>query len=189
MEYALYQQCGRSVEQALDVLETLRQRRAITTATVQEIHLRRATAIIALQASFEELRHAFITPLDREELFRLRQAMEALPRAAEDIALTLYTSGRQALPTGDTRLLSAVTACCRLMGEALARLDAYPRSDTAAKRLSALERQLDEAEQAYWQSLPTADPLLDQAYRALRAVVAACTAAASALRHALLKLA
>ena len=179
MGFKLYTTCVRTVEQARDTLQLLRERRAITATVVSDIRRRRRTADIALQATFEELRHAFITSLDREELLRLRQMTERLVCGAEDIVLALYRRGQSALLPDDTVLLAAVTEECRLLQTCLEALDSYPRRDTAVKQLCAAEKQHRAAEE-----LDSGDV----AYAALHAFSRTCFDTAQQLRIILLKI-
>ena len=177
MSYSLYTQCEDCITQALAVLTALRERRTITAATVQELFRRRRTADIALQAAFEELRHAFITPAPREALWELRCAAACVTDRAEAVQLALYHCGRSALYADDTALLSAVKEeCCRLL-EAFAALPQYPKSEAVIKALTALEKQHRTAEQT------TASAVAENA---LRHLSEACAEAARRLQYVLL---
>lgn len=179
MSYELYDQSARSVQRALDVLALLRQRQAITAATVEEIRRRRRTADIALQGSFDELRRAFITPTDREDILLLRQTTERIANAAEDIPLSVYRQGRQALLPDDTALLAAVTAECQALYEAVAALPAYPRDETVLKHLVSAERLHRISEENSSSSL---------AYDTLMHLSAVCRRTTDILRYTLLKM-
>ncbi len=179
MSYELYDQSTRSVQRALEVLALLRQRQAITAATVETIRRRRRTADIALQGTFDELRRAFITPTDREDILLLRQATERIADTAEDIVLCVYRQGRQALLPDDTALLASVTAECQALYEALTVLSDYPRDDTVLSRLTAAERLHRAGEELDSSSL---------VYDALRHVSSACRRTTEALRYILLKM-
>ncbi len=178
MGYILFEQCYRSSQQTQDVLQHLRQRRAVTERTVREVHLRRHTAALAMQATFEELRHAFITPFDREDLLLLRQCAESVTRAAEDVLLTLHRYGLTALPESATPLLSAVTAQCEHWEAVLKSLHTYPRTATVLKSLAALEFEHLRAD-----AIVTEEPY----HTALHGLSSVCLAAANTLRVILLK--
>ena len=98
MGYIIFEQCCRSAQQTQEPLQRLRQRHAVTEEMVSQIHLRRRTAALAMQATFEELCHAFITPFDREDLLLLRQCAENVTCAAEDVLLALHRHRLAALP-------------------------------------------------------------------------------------------
>lgn len=178
MGYILFEQCYRSSQQTQNVLQHLRQRRAVTERTVREVHLRRHTAVVAMQATFEELCHAFITPFDREDLLLLRQCAESVTRAAEDVLLTLHRYRLTALPESATPLLAAVTAECEQWEAVLKSLPAYPRTATVLKSLTALE----------FEHLRTAVIITEEpSHTALHKVSTVCGTAADALRMILLK--
>lgn len=179
MKHPIYEQCENSIKQALDVLEILRQRRAITEPLTRAIRLRRRTADIAMQATFEELRHAFITPIDREDLLRLRQVAEAVVCCAEDAVITLSLRRQPTIPPDDTALLSAVTAECRHLQAAIESFAPYPRSNTILDRLTALERQHRKSEEEIGS---------ETTGEALKKISAACFSAAEAIRYVLLKI-
>ena len=172
MSYTPYGQCARSVYRALELLGALRRRERITADTIGDIRRRRRTADIALQATFDDLRRAFLTPIDREDILLLRQVTEHVAVAAEDVVLSLYRHGEHALSADDTALLAAVTAECEALHEALVLLPAYPRG--------ALLRHLTAAERRH---LACAE--LDGA-PSLIALSATCRTATEALRRILL---
>lgn len=139
MSYTPYDQCARSIGRALEILGLLKRRERLTEDTVGDIRRRRRTAAIALQATFDDLRRAFLTPIDREDVLLLRQVTDAVAHAAEEVVLSLYRRGEHALSAGDTALLAAVTAECEALNEAFLALPAYPRGDLL-RHLTAAER-------------------------------------------------
>lgn len=139
MSYTPYDQCARSIGRALEILGLLKRRERLTEDTVGDIRRRRRTATIALQATFDDLRRAFLTPIDREDVLHLRQVTDAVAHAAEETVLSLYRRGEHALSAGDTALLTAVTAECEALHEAFLALPAYPRGDLL-RHLTAAER-------------------------------------------------
>ena len=173
MSYTPFDQCARSVWRALETLTLLRQRRAITADTVADIRRHRRTADISLQSTFRELRRAFLTPIDRDEVLLLRQLTEQVATAAEDCVLSLYRSGHTALHGDAHALLVAVTDECTALHEALLSLSGYPRSD-------AILHQLTEAERRHRTTQETG------AFPPLIALSAACHRVSEALRRILL---
>ena len=141
MGYTIYDSAARSMQNALNVLHSLRHRDTITDITVNDIRLSRRTRAIALQTTFSELSQAFITPIDREDLLELRQLTERILRASEDVILTLYAHGQSAPTSDDTAALTAVTKECTLLYEAVDAIASYPRSDTVIDKLTAAEQQ------------------------------------------------
>ncbi|MBR2405938.1 MAG: hypothetical protein IKB04_02690 [Clostridia bacterium] len=179
MRHEWYDRCANSVSEALSVLDFLRHREAITAATVEALHRRRHTADIALKAAFEELRRAFITPADREDLWLLWQTAEQITEAAEEIVLSLIRKQHSCLTPNDTAQLAAVTAECRALHEAFAALPDYPHSDRVLQHVDTAERLHRQTEKI------TGHPLTDAA---LRHVSATCATATRTIRYALLKM-
>ncbi len=178
MGYTIYEQSTRSLQQTLAVLASLRRREAVTAAVCEDIRRRRRTGVIALQTTFTELKEAFITPIDREDLWLLRQTTEAVLRAAEDIVLTLYRCGKTALPCDDTARLTAVEEECRFLCAAVEAVAVYPRLDAAEKQLNAAEKQHEQCP----------DDAAFPWHRALHALSDTCRTAAERLRYILLKM-
>lgn len=178
MGYIIFEQCCRSAQQTQEVLQRLRQRHAVTQEMVSQIHLRRRTAALAMQATFEELCHAFITPFEREDLLLLRQCAENVTCAAEDVLLALHRQRLSALPESATPLLTAATTECEHWKAALQSLHTYPRGRDTVKSLTALELQ----------HVRTATITAQEPYHtALHGLSNICGAAANALRIILLK--
>ena len=177
MTYPLYTRCVSNVSQALEMLNTLRERRAVTHDTITCICSRRRAADIALQAEFDELRHAFITPAPREALWQLLRASAAVVDSTEDVSLSLYRDGFSALGANDTALLAAVKDECEKLKTALESLPHYPKSESVITALCALEKAHRTTESH------TASPA---AQNALHGISAAVFATAACLRQLLL---
>lgn len=179
MNHALYRHNIESMQQALQVLAFLQHRETVTEAAVSQLRLRRRTADMAQSTYFEELQDAFITPIDREELFRLRQLADQLLCAAEDILVTLRHHRLAALPTDDTALLAGVYEEYRLLSEVFAALPAYPHSTTVLRHLAAAEKQHRQTEEltgsAAW-------------HDRLHNLSSTCRNATDAIRYLLLKI-
>ncbi len=179
MKYPIYEQCERSISNAIGVLESLHQRQAVNTAAVQAIHTRRHTADIALQGTFEELRHAFVTPIDRENLLRLRQVTEAVTRRAEDIVLELYYQRKPTASPNDNAFLCALKTECTLLMAVVEAFPTYPRSEDVLKRLAQSEQQ--HRRNAQLDGSDLLRPLLKN-------VSTACAQAVDTIRYILLKI-
>ena len=178
MKYPIYEQCVNSVKNALEVLEALHHRESITDSAVQAIRLRRRTADIAMLGTFDELRHAFITPIDREDLLRMRQMCETIVYDTEEILIQLYRQNRSALPYGDNKLLLSAIRECQLLQASLERFSDFPRSDDVVCHLTDLIRQHRKSEEQF---------STDQGVSTLKNVSAACFSAAETLLQILLK--
>ena len=180
MKYPIYEQCINSIKSALETLEFLNQRGNITYSCVQSIRLRRRTADIAMRGTFDELRHAFITPIDREDLLRMRQVCESVTYHAEEVTMLLFAQKQSALPCEKHELLQSVIHECRLLKTALESFPDFPRSDDTVNHITNLIRRHRNCEEQY-----DASPH----GTALKNVSAACVFAAETLLCILLKVA
>lgn len=145
------------------------------------VQARRTAADIAGDAAYALLGHAFITPIDREDLWLLREAAERVWCEAEEAALLLYHCDHQ-LPAACEPAVHMAAACCTAAGQIA---EEFPNVTAAAKRL----RVLREAQRTCHTTLcncfadDTARRVCDKAYR----VMAACEQLICALRYAAMK--
>lgn len=103
-----YTRCRHCITSAKTVLEELQRGQVPNPAAVQA---RRTAADIAGETTYRLLRHAFITPIDREDLWALWASAERIWRTAEDTALVLYHSGCT-LPYDCKGAIVAAADCC-----------------------------------------------------------------------------
>lgn len=85
--------------------------------TPQTVYTRRCAADIAKAAIFDALQAAFITPVDREDLWRLCEAGERLLCAAERFWLEMGCQNRTPSSPIDT-MCHALARACRVCGTA-----------------------------------------------------------------------
>ena len=178
MTSSVYSQCQSSLLRAKAGLDVLHHRKAITEDTVRAIRAKRRTSDVAMQAVFEELRHAFITPIDREDLLRLRQTIEAVVFCIDEVLIALFYQGRPTLHPNDTALLSAVTAEFTALQAVVDFFPDYPRCDAVLGHLKTLEKQHRQCEEERGSNF--GEP-------ALKKISAACFSAAETIRCILLK--
>ncbi len=178
MSHPIFKQCERSISAALETLRFLQKRCVITAKTIEDIRLHRQTADIALQGTFEELRHAFITPIDREEMWHMRQITECVAHCAEEACVALWQEGCSAPSPNDTALLAAVFKECSHLRDAVAAFPYYPRTEQVLVHLKEAERQ-----HRLCEGIGGREPLQS----ALKKLSAACFDAAESLRYILLK--
>lgn len=122
--------CRRCLHEAAQTLEAVSRGEVSSPVTVRA---RRVAADIAADAACAALGRAFITPLDREDLWLLRQCAEAVLCAAEEVGLCAYHGG--VLPDCCVPLLQATAHGCRQLGTVWER---FPDADITAPLLRPL---------------------------------------------------
>lgn len=98
------------------------------------IKTRRTAADVAGDATYALLCHTFITPIDREDLWLLRDAAERVWRTAEDTALLSYYCG-QLIPCTCESVIHAAAACCTVAKQVV---EIFPRTDTIVQQMRIL---------------------------------------------------
>ncbi len=174
----IYARCRVCTGKAANVLADMIEKNTLTPTTVRA---RRAAADIATDAVYASLCHAFITPIDREDLWLLQEAAEHVCCAAEDTAILLYHCGRR-LPSACESVVRATIACCTAAEQIL---ESFPDPDTAALQM----RVLREAEQVCHVTLHDcfADVTVRRICKASYRVIAACRQLIALLRYTAMK--
>lgn len=132
----IYARCRRSLQDGNALLTAAMGGVFPDTATVTA---RRIAADVADEATFALLARAFITPLEREDLWQLRRQAEEIHVAAEEVALSVHHGG--VLPDCCVTLLCGAQQGC----EAVAVwFDTFPRlpSDAPLRVIRDSQRQL-----------------------------------------------
>ena len=174
----IYARCQLCTAEAATILTGMINRSKIDPIAVQA---RRTAADIAGDAVYALLGHAFITPIDREDLWLLREAAERVRCEAEEAALLLYHCDHQ-LPAVCEPVVHMAAACCTAAGQIA---EEFPNATAAAKQL----RVLREAQRTCHTTLyncfadATARRLCDGTYH----VIAACEQFIRALQYAAMK--
>lgn len=127
----IYARCCVCADKAATVLMDMINNNTLEPTTVRA---RRTAADIAGDTAYTLLSHAFITPIDREDLWLLREAAERVWRAAEDTAILLYHCGRQ-LPCACEPVIRAAAACCTVARQLV---EAFPRPNTGTQQMRVL---------------------------------------------------
>ncbi len=135
------------------------------------IQARRKTADIAQSTFYAMLKHAFITPIDREDLWLIHTAAEHIHREAENTALR-FCRGEQHPSSEEETIRRVVAACCTATEQIMS---SFPALEISASH----KRILREAECL----CHAADRIGESAYR----VVEACERFIIVLQYAALK--
>ncbi len=155
----------------------------IDSVTVEPIAVqaRRSAADIAGDTVYALLGRAFITPIDREDLWLMHETAEQVWREAEDTALLLYHCGRQLPPACEAAIRTAA-ACCTAAGQITA---AFPHIDATRQRM----RVLREAQRICHTTVHTcfADATTRRVCEGVYRVIRACELLIGVLRYAAMK--
>ena len=125
-----YEFCERCVAQAVSLLKDLQHAHP---PTELDIRRRRRAGSIALRGLYDTLRQAFLTPIDREDLWQLCLLSERVLFAAEE------TGFRQ--QPFDPRMLTA----CTQLRQAVAAFPNFRRDETAFEQVAKLQVTLSDA--------------------------------------------
>ena len=122
-----YAFCERMIAQAAALLKDLQNGH---TPNEGDIRRRRRTGAIALQGLYDALRHMFITPIDREDMWRLCALSERVLFAAEETALRC---------SADTHDRGTLAEMCRQLHKAVAAFPSFRREDEVLEHIAALQ--------------------------------------------------
>lgn len=174
----IYRRCRVCTDKAATVLTDMIKGNKLEPTAVRA---RRTAADIAGDTAYALLGHAFITPIDREDLWLLRETAERLLCTAEDTAILLYHC-RQQLPCTCEPVIRAVAACCTATEQIL---ENVPNPDGTAQQM----RLLREAERTCHTTIhdyfadATVRHICESTYR----VIAACERLIAVLRYTAMK--
>ena len=132
-----YDYCERNVADAAALLQDLKNGHL---PTEQQITRRRRTGAIALRALYDELRRAFLTPIDREDLWQLCLAAQQVLFAVENTALT--GSYHQ------QRILCSLIAACTQLRSAVSMFPQFRRDDAWLDHVFKAQMHLSEVRQS-----------------------------------------
>lgn len=173
--YARTRDCA---AKAAETIERLRSGRVPDPLTVRARH---TAADIAADALYAQLLKAFLTPIDREDLWLIHTAGEAVYEAAEAVSLCVYHGGR-AVPVRADKALCALSACCDVCVKAVTAFGEVSRA-------APWRQVLREAEEVLHRTMH--DSFADATVRRLVtqgfALLHACERLITALRYAGLK--
>ena len=127
----IYTRCRVCTKQAANILLDMIDGKKLNPMTVQS---RRTAADVAGDTTYSLLGHAFITPIDREDLWLLREAAEQVWRTAEDTAILLFHCGRQ-LPSVCEPVIQATITCCAAAGKIT---EMFPHPDATLPQMRVL---------------------------------------------------
>ena len=127
----VYERCRACTVNAATILENIVVGKPVQPSAVAA---RRTAADIAGDTTAALLRQAFITPIEREDLWRLRSLSERLWREAENTAL-FVSRQRKPLPIPCRQIFHAAAVACQSVGQAF---EQFPRHHALACTLRPL---------------------------------------------------
>ncbi len=174
----IYARCRMCTDKAATILIDMVNGNPLEPMTVRA---RRTAADIAGDAAYASLCHAFITPIDREDLWLLREAAEDVWCAAEEASILLYHCGRQ-LPVACEPVIRATAACCTATGQVA---EIFPNPDSTVQQM----RVLREAQRACHITIHNcfADVTVRRICEGAYHVIAACRQLIAVMRYIAMK--
>lgn len=150
----------------------------------EDAALLRRTAETVYDHGRDRLQHAFITPIEREDLLLLTQRMLRLVRCLERLQQPICRPAPARLCACLPTVAAHLSACCTALRQMTAAMPFLRRSDGFAKPLNTIRRQAEDAERLL-SALPSSEacPLF---YR-LEDALEACRYAADGFALAVLK--
>ncbi|MBR5540471.1 MAG: hypothetical protein IKU56_03745 [Clostridia bacterium] len=145
------------------------------------VQARRTAADIAGDTVYALLGRAFITPIDREDLWLLHETAEHVWCEAENTALLLYHCDRQ-LPRACEAVVRSSIACCTAARQIA---EAFPTPDTTTQQMRALR----EAQRIYHTTVHSnfTDATIRRICEGTHRVITACEQLIGVLRYTAMK--
>ena len=97
----------------------------------------------------DEIVKAFITPIDRDDIISISQAIDSVTDAIEDIVLDLYTWNVTALRPGAVEFAELLIRCCDATEQVLLELPNYKRSTKLAEVVVDVNHMEEEGDKLY----------------------------------------
>lgn len=139
-----------SKEAACKLKEILENYNAETIETmVRDIHEIEHRGDVKRHELSNEIVKAFITPIDRDDIISISQAVDSVTDAIEDIILDLYTWNITALRPGAVEFSELLIRCCEATEQVLLELPNYKRSTKLAEVVVEVNHMEEEGDKLY----------------------------------------
>ena len=96
-----------------------------------------------------EIVKAFITPIDRDDIISISQAIDSVTDAIEDIVLDLYTWNVTTLRPGAVEFAELIIRCCEATEQVLLELPNYKRSTKLSEVVVDVNHMEEEGDKLY----------------------------------------
>lgn len=117
-----------------------------TMAAMHEIEHR---GDIVKHEMIEKLLKAFITPIERNDIFRLSHAIDNLTDDIEEIGIKLYMTGVKTIRPETDALVSVLIRCCEAVHEMLGEFENFRKSKTLKELIQKINRVEEEGDALY----------------------------------------
>lgn len=114
-----------------------------------EVHAVEHAADSAKHDIIRELSHAFITPIEREDILLLAQEIDNVTDAIEDVLMRLYMCNVLSIREDALEFTSIIVACCDMLRQALQEFHMFRKSGTILESIVEVNRLESEGDQLY----------------------------------------
>lgn len=137
-------------------------RRTLETFDVNELpekmvtmHAIEHAADLAKHELMHELAHAFITPLEREDIVQLTHEIDEVTDSIEDILIRLYMFNITTLRAEAFEFTGIILQCCTALKETMQEFSNFKKPDKLYKSIIAINRLEEEGDKLYTEAMHT----------------------------------
>ncbi|MDD2418464.1 MAG: DUF47 family protein [Oscillospiraceae bacterium] len=116
---------------------------------MKEMHVVEHAADIAKHEMNRELAHAFITPIEREDIMLLTQKLDDVTDAVEDVLLRLYMFNVLSIRSEALEFSQLVYKCCDAMKEMMNEFHNFRKSDSIYGKIVEINRLEEDGDALY----------------------------------------
>lgn len=118
-------------------------------ASMEELHAIENRGDRIKHEMLEALVKAFITPIEREDIFKLSEKIDDLTDAIEDILIHIYTNNISSIRPDIVEYTSLLTQCCDATKNLLMDLESFPKSKQLRKYVVEINHLEEVADKLY----------------------------------------
>ena len=123
--------------------------------SIDELHQVEHEGDVKKHMLMEELMKAFITPIEREDIFSISQYLDEIIDKIEDVALRLYVCNVQTIRPESIRFAKLVIRCCETVKAAMQEFPNFRKSRELQQSLIEVNRLEEEGDKLYLNSMRT----------------------------------
>lgn len=120
---------------------------------MKELHIIEHTADIAKHDMMQELSHAFITPLEREDIMALIQAIDDVTDATEDVLMRMYMFNVLSVREDAIEFTGLIVKCCNAMKDTMKEFRNFRKSGSIHENIVEINRLEEDGDQLYMKSV------------------------------------
>lgn len=145
----------------------------------EELHKIEQEADEAKHQALAMLMREFITPIERDDIFRLIQIIDDVTDAIDDVAINLYMYNIRSIPRDAISLAALVERCTKALAETMKELRHFKRSTTLQPLIVKVNSIESEADGVYIKAMRAlitsgGDPLVIMGVREVYACLESC---------------